>query len=68
MRPFSWKKRAERAEAALLDLAEHGLRCDLTPTMPLRDAPDTYMAMVRYLRRSDDYVRARARRGLGEAA
>lgn len=53
-------------EKTLKDFKEHGLRCDLTPTMMLRDVPQLYEDFTRYLRRADEQVRARASRVLGE--
>lgn len=61
--------RVERAEAgqarlreALVDIADHGLGADLTPTMP--SGPGLYRAFVNYLGRCDSTLRERARRAL----
>lgn len=50
------------------DLATHGTRFDLTPTMNCRDAETLYGGMSEYLRRIDDTIRDRARIALGQKA
>lgn len=52
-----------RVEAALADFRDHGLRADLTPTMPIQSAED-YGRWTEYLRRIDNAVRDRARAAL----
>lgn len=54
-----------RLRAVLEDLADHGLRADLTPTMPnANDTGALYSNFARYLRRLDETLRDRARRAL----
>jgi len=42
------------------DLAANGLRCDLTPTMLLKDVPQLYGDFAAYLQRADTRIRERA--------
>jgi hypothetical protein len=53
-----------RLRAALKDFAEHGLRCDLNPTMEFKNMTMLYGRMTGYLKRADENVRERARRAL----
>jgi hypothetical protein len=53
-----------RLQAALKDFAEHGLRCDLNPTIQFKDMTQVYGRMSSYLKRADENVRERARRAL----
>jgi hypothetical protein len=57
--------------AALKDLAENGLRTDLTPTKRMRHGDEGWDENEKfwhtYLKRADDYVRAFAREKLEEA-
>ena len=52
----------DRLRAVLRDIADHGLRADLTPTVD--GSSDVYRQMTAYLRRLDASVRERARRVL----
>ncbi len=56
------RARAEKAEAALRDLADHGTRHDLNPTMPGGNEGMTHL--LRYIERMDQAVRDRARAAL----
>jgi hypothetical protein len=56
--------RISKLEAALKDFAEHGLRCDLNPTMEFKNMTMLYGRMTGYLKRADENVRERARRAL----
>lgn len=58
--------RLQRAEAALSDLAQHGLRTDLNPSMmgQMADPTHAYMWWTEYLSRADQAVRDRARQAL----
>lgn len=48
------------------DVAKHGMRCDLHPTMDCRDVGTLYGDFSRYLRRVDDTLRSRAAAVLAE--
>ncbi len=52
---------------ALRDLAEHGLRFDLNPTMAITTADEVYAQWAAYARRMDESVRAHARAALAVA-
>jgi hypothetical protein len=54
-------------EALARDLAEHGLRADLTPTVMFGDESHVYRQLTDYLRRMDSNVRERARAALASA-
>ena len=56
----------ERLRALVEDLADRGLRADLTPTID--GSADVYAEMTRYLQRIDATVRERARRALAPVA
>ena len=56
------RARADAAEAALRDFAEHGTRHDLTPTIPSGEQGP--MHLLRYIDHMDAAVRNRARRAL----
>lgn len=65
-----WRGAAERAMRAvdvLRDIAEHGLRCDLTPTVLSPWAGD-YGWWTNYLRSADNRIRERARAALEDVA
>ena len=51
---------------ALTDFADHGLRCDLTPTMNFSDTQNLYTHFTHYLSRVNDSVRLRARESLAK--
>lgn len=55
-------------EAFVTDLAGHGLRFDLNPTMNLASVEDLYSGFARYLTRADESIRLRAAELLPEAA
>lgn len=59
--------RLEWAEAFIRDLAEHGLRADLNPTVNMFSADTVYTHLVEYLTRLDTGISARARRALDAA-
>lgn len=61
----SLSARADSAERALRDFAEHGLRADLSPTLNGASVPTVFASAYAYLHRLDESVRDRARRGLG---
>lgn len=54
-----------RLRATLQDIADHGLRADLNPTVSsAMDGGGTYRELTAYLRRLDSTLRERARRAL----
>lgn len=58
----AYRDRAERAEAALKELRDHGVRCDLNPTIAdWRSAGAVYDVLHGLLVRADRYVRDVAR-------
>ena len=57
----------ERAREALSDMAEHGLRFDLNPTIAMGPDDSVYAQMSAYMRRMDQSVRERARAALDAA-
>lgn len=55
----------DEARAVLRDIADRGLRADLTPTVTsAMDPGGTYRELTAYLRRLDARIRERARRAL----
>lgn len=50
--------------AALTDIAEHGLRADLNPTVQFGDDDHVYTQLTDYLRRCDAHIRERAQSAL----
>jgi DNA-directed RNA polymerase subunit E'/Rpb7 len=68
------EQRARRLDVDIMyehikELAERGLRCDLTPTlMHLNDPMKVAEQMYAYLKRQDEYIRKEAQRTLDEVA
>lgn len=66
------EQRARRLDVDIMyehikDLAENGLRCDLTPTlMHLNDPIKVAEQMYAYLKRQDEYIRKEAQRALDD--
>ncbi|WP_280476301.1 hypothetical protein [Nocardia farcinica] len=54
-------------ETFVRDLAAHGLRCDLTPTMDFASAERLYTRLTSYLRNVDTSLRERAQEAIERA-
>lgn len=64
----SLSARADTAELALRDFAEHGTRHDTSPTiLSMSDGPSRTGGWYGYIQEMDTYVRETARRALGGA-
>ena len=48
------------------DVRDHGLRCDLNPSIIFTDSQSVYSRMCNYLRAADTEMRSRAKRAIGD--
>lgn len=60
-------RRIDALETALRELADHGLRFDLTPTLMMTTGEAVYSQWAHYARRMDESVRAHAARALARS-
>ena len=64
---ISARREIAELEKFVQDIAQHGLRADLAPTMDFSGGSfDMYQRMTAYLRRIDESLRESARKVLGE--
>ncbi|WP_280509914.1 hypothetical protein [Nocardia farcinica] len=61
------RARAAELETFVRDLAAHGLRCDLTPTMDFASAERLYTRLTSYRRDVDTSLRERAQEAIARA-